>query len=153
MKIQNIAPTFPRQSEKMSSSAQSHLAASVGEITGHPQVNDLPSGEDMIKGAKPIAELLFGDRRYWRRVLNLVSQGRVPIVRFGTSAIYARRSTLMEWLEAQELCALAGRRFVVEAPVSRFERLKPAITKAPEPDEPSELDEPDEFDNGAPIAE
>jgi len=61
--------------------------------------------EDMIRGAAAIAECMFGDRRYRRRVYHLVQTSRIPIARVG-STLCLRPSTYQEWIEGQEARAL-----------------------------------------------
>lgn len=60
---------------------------------------------DMIRGASAIAEYMFGDRRYRRRVYHLVQTSRIPIARIG-STLYLRPSTYQKWIETQEARAL-----------------------------------------------
>lgn len=61
--------------------------------------------EDMIRGAAAIAEYMFGDRRYRRRVYHLVQTSRIPIARIG-STLVLRPSTYQKWIETQEARAL-----------------------------------------------
>jgi hypothetical protein len=56
---------------------------------------------DLLRGAAAIAEFLFGDRKFRRRVFYLAERSRVPIFRF-RSQLCARKSTLMKWIEEQE---------------------------------------------------
>src|ERR1700683_3924832 len=50
------------------------------------------TSEAMIRGAAAIAEYMFGDRRYRRRVYHLVQTSRIPIARIG-SPLCLRPST------------------------------------------------------------
>ena len=55
---------------------------------------------DILYGARAIAEFLFGDPRQRSRVYHLCAKGHLPHFRPGTSRkgrIYARKSTLREW--------------------------------------------------------
>jgi hypothetical protein len=57
--------------------------------------------ESMIRGAAAIAEFVFGDRRYRRRVYHLVETSKFPVVRIGAT-LCLRPSTYAKWLESQE---------------------------------------------------
>jgi hypothetical protein len=57
---------------------------------------------DMLHGASAIAEFLFGDRKYRKRVFYLCERGRLPVYRLGTGGLWARKSTLIAYIEAQE---------------------------------------------------
>jgi hypothetical protein len=63
------------------------------------------SSEAMIRGAAAIAEYMFGDRRFRRRVYHLVQTSRIPIARIG-STLCLRPSTYQKWIESQEARAL-----------------------------------------------
>jgi len=63
------------------------------------------TSEAMIRGAAAIAEYMFGDRRYRRRVYHLVQTSRIPIARIG-STLCLRPSTYQKWIESQEARAL-----------------------------------------------
>jgi hypothetical protein len=56
---------------------------------------------DILYGADGIAEFLYGDRKLRRKVYNLVETARLPHFRLG-AVICARRSVLLEWIQAQE---------------------------------------------------
>lgn len=56
---------------------------------------------DLLYGADAIALFLFGDRRYRRRVYNLVDGNGLPVFRVGVN-ICARKSVLLAWIDAQE---------------------------------------------------
>ena len=66
--------------------------------------NQLP--EDILEGARAIAIFLFGDAKYQRKVFYLASKKRLPVFGFGTATIYARKSTLLKFIEEQEGRAL-----------------------------------------------
>jgi hypothetical protein len=57
--------------------------------------------EPMIRGAAAIAEFVFGDRRYRRRVYHLVETSKFPVVRIGAT-LCLRPTTYQKWLESQE---------------------------------------------------
>jgi hypothetical protein len=56
---------------------------------------------DILHGAEGIAEFLYGDRKLRRKVYNLVETARLPHFRLG-AVICARRSVLLDWIQAQE---------------------------------------------------
>jgi hypothetical protein len=56
---------------------------------------------DILHGAEGIAEFLYGDRKLRRRIYNLVETARLPHFRLG-AVICARRSVLLDWIQAQE---------------------------------------------------
>lgn len=58
--------------------------------------------DDLLKGADEIAEFLFGSPQRRRQVYHLVATSRLPVIRIGAK-LCARRSTLMNWIEAQEM--------------------------------------------------
>ncbi|MHC2585415.1 DNA-binding protein [Bradyrhizobium diazoefficiens] len=64
------------------------------------QPNQLP--DDLLEGARAIAVFLYGSEKYQRKVFYLVSRGRLPVFHFGTATIYARKSTLLKYIEEQE---------------------------------------------------
>ena len=71
----------------------------------HPSQSSVKSSEAMIRGAAAIAEYMFGDRRFRRRVYHLVQTSRIPIARIG-STLCLRPSTYQKWIESQEARAL-----------------------------------------------
>jgi len=73
------------------------------EQTTSPPI--VKKSDDMIRGAAAIAEYMFGDRCYRRRVYHLVQTSRIPIARIG-STLCLRPSTYQRWLEGQEERAL-----------------------------------------------
>ncbi len=71
---------------------------------GGPSLGDARAAAiagDMLYGAEEIAMFLFGDRKYRRRVYNLVDGNTLPVFRIGVN-ICARRSVLLEWIATQE---------------------------------------------------
>ena len=58
--------------------------------------------KDLLRGARQIAEFLYGDPKYRRRVFYLAQSGRLPVFRMGTAGICARKSTLLKFFEDQE---------------------------------------------------
>jgi hypothetical protein len=57
--------------------------------------------QDLLCGAAEIAEFLFGDRKYRRKVFYLAERSRLPIFRLRTQ-LCARKSTLLKFVEDQE---------------------------------------------------
>ena len=57
--------------------------------------------DDLLKGAKEIAEFLLGDSKQRRQIYHLAQHGRLPVFKIGAT-ICARRSTLLTWIEEQE---------------------------------------------------
>jgi hypothetical protein len=57
--------------------------------------------KDLLRGAAAIAEFLFGDRTHRRKVFYLAEKSRLPIFRL-RSQLYARKTTLLKWIEDQE---------------------------------------------------
>lgn len=62
--------------------------------------DDLPG--DLLEGARAIAIFLFWDEKYQRKVFYLASKKRLPVFGFGTATLYARKSTLLKFIEEQE---------------------------------------------------
>jgi hypothetical protein len=57
--------------------------------------------DDMLDGAKQIAQFLYGDEKLTRRVYYLTDRKKLPVFRLG-SGLKARRSVLLEFVEKQE---------------------------------------------------
>ena len=59
--------------------------------------------DDLLRGADAIAAFVFGDARQRRKVYYYAGEAnlQLPIFRIG-SAICARKSKLIEWIERQE---------------------------------------------------
>jgi hypothetical protein len=65
---------------------------------------------DTLRGAEEIAEFLYGDRTKRRKVYHNASRASVnplPTFRDG-NLICARKSTILEWIKAQEARSMAG---------------------------------------------
>ena len=62
-----------------------------------------PDDADLIGGGDRIAEFLFGaaDERLRREVYHLVEHHDLPAFRIGTK-LYARKTKLLDWIEARE---------------------------------------------------
>lgn len=56
---------------------------------------------DLLEGAEAIAEYLYGTPKRRRRIYDLHERGELPTFRLGRQ-VCARRSTLVEWIAAQE---------------------------------------------------
>jgi hypothetical protein len=84
--------------------ARPHLPARLAGLAGEkaePVKRAAPIAGDILYGAEEIAEFLFGNRKFRRRVYNLVERNGLPIFRIGTS-ICARKSTLQRWVAEQK---------------------------------------------------
>ena len=57
--------------------------------------------KDLLHGAAAIAEFLFGDRKYRRKVFYLAERSKLPIFRL-RSQLCARKSSLLKFIEEQE---------------------------------------------------
>lgn len=60
-------------------------------------------GDDLLRGADEIAKFLFGSEKHRRKVYYLTGDAsvRMPYFKIG-SILYARKSTLLAWIEKQE---------------------------------------------------
>ena len=60
-------------------------------------------GDDLLHGAEAIAVFVFGNEKHRRKVYFYAGNAkmRLPVFRIG-NVICARKSTLIEWIEAQE---------------------------------------------------
>jgi len=60
-------------------------------------------GDDLLHGAEAIAVFVFGNEKHRRKVYYYAGDAkmRLPVFRIG-NVICARKSTLIEWIEAQE---------------------------------------------------
>lgn len=56
---------------------------------------------DLLRGADQIAEFIFGDKRQTRKVYHVAATSRLPHFKLG-AMLCARKSTLLEWIAAQE---------------------------------------------------
>jgi hypothetical protein len=63
--------------------------------------NDPEFSRDLIRGAEGLAEFLFGDRKFRRRVYHLASSSALPVFKLG-SMLCARRSSLLRYVADQE---------------------------------------------------
>ncbi len=65
-----------------------------------------PLGDDLLIGAEAIAEYLFGDPKFRRRVYHLVRKGELPTFKYG-DMLCARRSTLLKDVAHREQAVTA----------------------------------------------
>jgi hypothetical protein len=63
--------------------------------------SDVEFSKDLLHGAAAIAEFLFGDRKYRRKVFYLAERSKLPIFRL-RSQLCARKSSLLKFIEEQE---------------------------------------------------
>lgn len=63
---------------------------------------DTAISDDILRGAKAIAEWLWGDASLDRRVYHLFEKGTLPAFRLGGSVLHARKSTLLRYIADQE---------------------------------------------------
>lgn len=70
--------------------------------------SEITLGADLLRGADQIAEFIFGDRKYRRKIYHIISQARhgMPYFKMG-STLCARKSSLLRWIEDQERSVLA----------------------------------------------
>jgi hypothetical protein len=74
------------------------------ESAAHQTTAKSPPGVlacDILYGADEIAEFLYGDKKFRRKVYNLVETGRLPHFRLGAS-ICSRKSVVLAWIDEQE---------------------------------------------------
>jgi len=90
------------------SAADLHSLAKAGdkipETSAAQLANEAPAGalaSDILYGAEQIAEFVYGDKRYRRKVYNLIVTGRMPHFRLGV-IVCARRTVLLKWIASQE---------------------------------------------------
>lgn len=62
---------------------------------------EIEVSKDLLRGAAEIAEFLFGDRKHRRKVFYLAERSKLPIFRL-RSQLYARKSSLLKFIEDQE---------------------------------------------------
>ena len=62
---------------------------------------EIEFAKDLLRGAAEIAEFLFGDRKYRRKVFYLAERSKLPIFRL-RSQLCARKSSLLKFVEEQE---------------------------------------------------
>ena len=70
--------------------------------TNEPDAVSGTFSQDLLFGAGAIAAFLFGGSEHRRKVYHLAQSGQLPVFRLGTH-LCARRSTLIAWIEAQEM--------------------------------------------------
>jgi len=72
-------------------------------------MTDNPLGEDLLRGARPIAKFVFGidSNCNCHQVYRLAERGVLPVFRLGKT-LCARRSTLRSFVEEQEKLAVRG---------------------------------------------
>lgn len=72
-------------------------------FTNTPSADTATIGDDLLHGAQAIAVFVFGNVKHRRKVYYYAGDAKVrmPAVRIG-NAICARKSKLIEWIEAQE---------------------------------------------------
>lgn len=58
--------------------------------------------QDLLRGADEIAAFLFGSKAERRKTYHLIASSRFPHFKLG-SMVCARKSTIIAWIEAQEL--------------------------------------------------
>jgi hypothetical protein len=73
---------------------------------GHGVCRETLSG-DILHGAAEIAAFLYGERKFRRKVFNLVEAKRLPHFRLG-AGICAQKSVLLDWIAAQEQGGIAN---------------------------------------------
>lgn len=56
--------------------------------------------DELLEGAGPIAKFLFGEKAHPRRARTAIARG-APHFKIG-NRFFARRSSLLEWIESQE---------------------------------------------------
>jgi hypothetical protein len=61
--------------------------------------------DDILRGADAIAAFVYGDKRHRRKVYNLAATSSMPTFKLG-AIICARKSTLLNWMKAQEAQSL-----------------------------------------------
>lgn len=64
-----------------------------------------PLSDDLLIGADAIAAFVYGDTQQRRKIYHLAQTNRIPVFKLGSS-VCARRSTLLRWIEQQELRAI-----------------------------------------------
>lgn len=57
--------------------------------------------DDLIRGAGPLAQFVFGDAKKRRQIYYLSERGELPTFKMG-SVICARKSTILQWISARE---------------------------------------------------
>lgn len=57
--------------------------------------------DDLLDGADAIAQFVFGDAKYRRKIYHLAASGGIPTFNLG-AIVCARKSTLLAWIKQQE---------------------------------------------------
>jgi hypothetical protein len=57
--------------------------------------------DDLLEGADAIATYVYGDKKHRRKVYHLAATRGIPTFNLG-ALVCARKSTLLEWIKAQE---------------------------------------------------
>jgi predicted kinase len=57
--------------------------------------------DDLLEGADAIATYVYGDPKHRRKVYHLAATRGIPTFNLG-ALVCARKSTLIEWIKAQE---------------------------------------------------
>lgn len=65
------------------------------------EANTAPLSDDLCEGAAEIATFMFGNPGQRRRIYWLAEKQSLPVFRLGQT-ICARKSTLRDWIAAQE---------------------------------------------------
>jgi hypothetical protein len=77
-----------------------------------PEIPNPLLADDLMEGADPIAEFLFGDRTQRRKVYRWASEvnpeERLPTFRRG-GIICGRKSTILRWIAEREQCSAKPR--------------------------------------------
>ena len=75
---------------------------------GGQSADDAPSmGSDLLRGADQIADFMFGTPDERRKIYHLAETSKLPVFRLG-ALLCARKSTLLSWIEAQEISSTNG---------------------------------------------
>jgi hypothetical protein len=61
----------------------------------------MPFADDLLEGAEAIAVFVYGDTKHRRKVYHLAATNGLPTFNLG-AIVCARKSTLLEWVKAQE---------------------------------------------------
>ena len=75
-------------------------------MQGKAEPSELSLGDDLLIGAEKIAEYVFGDAKYRRRVYHMAGIGQLPTFKLG-AVLCARRSTLLKHIAHREQAASA----------------------------------------------
>lgn len=70
-------------------------------------MSEPPLADDILEGARAIAEFIYGRGTDPRKAYRAIDAGRLPIFRIG-NRLCARRSVILEWIKRQELASTSG---------------------------------------------